>query len=415
MALDPWRTRPQPSWGTQAIGTMLDPEAVFLSQILGQTSSVDAARAAAAGDTRRRILDAFASAPKALNAGPSYIPSSGTVFEAGPVGSTGAAAATRAASTAAGGSSPFLPVLASQTAGAAETAGAAIAGTAARESALRQLLNPAAWTAGNRATGRFAWASYGPNAVPNAAGNIGKLSAGTLGRAGTLAAGGQVAGSLLEKVWNDPNSSADNAVATALKGAGLGAAAGSLLGPLGTAVGGGLGAIGGALWGGLRGGHQAKDFAKAATAGSKKLNELSDQLGLSSDGKTELLRQYQIASVLASESDNPIATQKAVVSNLLGALPTIMEEDKANRERMARSVALSNLLQPYLAQIDQSAQIQQQAYGRLAEQASDPTLRSLYELRGSYAAQRNASNLAGLVTQAEQSPYPMSLAQQAAG
>ena len=61
MALDvPIRLR-TPSYGQSAVGQVLDPQTVLMQQILGQTASVDAARAAdrksqiGSGDRSERI------------------------------------------------------------------------------------------------------------------------------------------------------------------------------------------------------------------------------------------------------------------------------------------------------------------------------------------------------------------------
>lgn len=414
MALeDPWRLRTQPTWGRAAAGTVLNPDEILMQQILGQSSSVDAARAAAAGDTRRRIIEALNAQPKALGPGPSYIPSSGAVIEAGPIGSTGVAA--QAAQAAPAAASRNLPVLyqGPTTVAAAESAAAP---AAARASMMGQLFNKGAWTAGERATGRMGWLSYGPNAAAAEGAAVSRFAPGTLGRAGLYGLAGQVAGGALEKVWNDPNSSKDNAAVTALKGAGIGAGIGTLVLPgVGTAVGGALGGIGGAIWGGLRGGHQDKDFAKASTSGLKKLNGLMDQLGLTDDSKDELRRQYQVQSVLAAQSEKPVDAQKAIIGQLMTVLPGIADQEastkRAAKDALAMQATISQFMQPYIGNLYESADLEQAYYQKAADSASTPALRDALALRGQQSM-TNANRLAGAWQSASQSAPLVAIQQQ---
>lgn len=391
MALDvPIRLR-TPSYGQSAVGQVLDPQTVLMQQILGQTASVDAARAAAAGDTRRRIIEALNAQPKALGPGPSYIPSSGVPFEAGPVGSTGLAAEAAAPATV----------------NAASTA--LEAAPAARANMLSQLFNKGAWTAGERATGKMGWLSYGPNATAAEGATIGHFAPGTLGRAGAYGLAGQVAGNALEKVWNDPNSSADNAAATALKMAGLGAGIGSMIAPgIGTAIGGGAGALGGAVWGALRGGHQDKDLAKAQTKGLTKLNDLMDQLGLTDDSKNELRRQYHVQSVVAGQSEKPVDAQKAIAAQLTALLPQIADQEastkRAAQDALAMQSTIAQFMQPYLGNLYESANLEQAYYQKAADSASTPALRDALALRGQASLTNAARSAAAWGSAAQTAP-----------
>lgn len=391
MALDvPIRLR-TPSYGQSAVGQVLDPQTVLMQQILGQTASVDAARAAAAGDTRRRIIEALNAQPKAPGPGPSYIPSSGVPFEAGPVGSTAVAAEAAAPATV----------------NAASTA--LEAAPAARASMLGQLFNKEAWTAGERATGKFKALSYGPNVTAAEGAAVSRLAPGTLGRAGAYGLAGQVAGGALEKVWNDPNSSADNAAATALKMAGLGAGIGSMIAPgIGTAIGGGVGALGGAVWGALRGGHQDKDLAKAQTKGLTKLNDLMDQLGLTDDSKNELRRQYHVQSVVAGQSEKPVDAQKAIAAQLTALLPQIADQEastkRAAQDALAMQSTIAQFMQPYLGNLYESANLEQAYYQKAADSASTPALRDALALRGQASLTNAARSAAAWGSAAQTAP-----------
>lgn len=406
MALDvPIRLR-TPSYGQSAVGQVLDPQTVLMQQILGQTASVDAARAAAAGDTRRRIIEALNAQPKALGPGPSYIPSSGVPFEAGPVGSTGLAAEAAAPAAAA---SRNLPVLYQGPATVNVATTALEAAPAARASMLGQLFNKSAWTAGERATGKMGWLSYGPNAAAAEGAAVSRLAPGTLGRAGAYGLAGQVAGGALEKVWNDPNSSADNAAATALKMAGLGAGIGSMIAPgIGTAIGGGVGALGGAVWGALRGGHQDKDLAKAQSKGLTKLNDLMDQLGLTDDSKNELRRQYHVQSVVAGQSEKPVDAQKAIAAQLTALLPQIADQEastkRAAQDALAMQSTIAQFMQPYLGNLYESANLEQAYYQKAADSASTPALRDALALRGQASLTNAARSAAAWGSAAQTAP-----------
>ena len=400
----PFRLREQPMWGRSAVGQVLNPDELIMQQILGQTASVDAARAAAQGDTRRRILEALSAQPKALGPGPSYIPSSGVPFEAGPVGSTGVAAPAAAAAV----PSSNLPVLYQGPATVAVDAIETAAPAAARSSLFGQLFNKGAWTAGERATGRLGWLSYGPNATAAEGAAIGRFAPGTLGRAGLYGLAGQIAANVSQKAWNDPNSGADNALATGLAGAGLGAGVGSIVPGVGTAIGAAIGGAGGAIYGALRAGHRDKDYAKAQTQGSTKLNELMGQLGLAADTQTELRQQYAIQSVLAKQSEDPVAAQKAIMSQMMTVLPQVAQQEastkKAAQEAIATQAVIAKFMAPYLENVKTNADIEGGYYQKAADAAATPELRNALALRGQLARSSGAQSAAAWASAAQTAP-----------
>lgn len=372
--------------------------------------AAEAARAAAFADAdtnfmlRQRAMAGLQNAQPALGAGPQRLalPAAGqTTLGTGsgsalaeqlalPAGSPGGALVRAGA-----------PVTAPSTLGPATAAAADSAGaSAARASMFGQLFNGSAWKAGQRATGRAAWMSYGPNAVANEAGVIGRFAPGTVGRGGAYALAGQIAANLSQKAWNDPNSGADNALATGLAGAGLGAGVGSMILPgFGTAIGGALGGAGGAIYGALRAGHQDKDYANAQKQGTKKLNELMGQLNLTSGTQDQLRQQYAIQSVLARQSDNPVEAQKQILAQLTAQLPQVATQEasvrSAAKDALATQSVIAQFMQPYLDKVTANADLEAGMYQEAASSAPSQALRDALALRAQTARSGAARSVAG--------------------
>lgn len=180
-------------------------------------------------------------------------------------------------------------------------------------------------------------------------------SMGPMMRFGLPAAAGIGASQISSALWDDPNSSADEALNGALTGAGVGAGIGGTVGSvvpgLGTAVGMGLGALGGGLVGGAIGLFGEKNTGTKAVqdeygAQLEKLDAKLDQFDISPAARESLYLQLSFG-MTGLESKDQV---KALFGQVSAAAPALIEQDRLERERRSRSAALQAAVMPLLEQ-----------------------------------------------------------------
>lgn len=312
-----------------------------------------------------------------------------------------AATAGPLAAPAAGGAGSFIgPVQASQLAGQAAGGGGAISPEALSvlNSTLSKGVGPLAPYA---RTGKFAGAGNFLAKTPfnkNAAGLAeqalaggeapgmfsagGALGAGSIGRAGLYGLGGQLAGSALHAVWNDPNSGWDNAASDALKWGGAGAGIGSMIAPgIGTAIGGGLGVLAGGVAGllGSRG-EGDKAVASALKSNTDKISTLLDTYGASDELKKQALLQLQLGSMNATSKSQIDEASKAITAQLGPMIAQDLTTQESKRKRDATVAAaqawITPMMQQQLTQSNFYAKNMSDAMGASAKYINDPALRA---------------------------------------
>lgn len=255
-------------------------------------------------------------------------------------------------------------------------------------------------------------AAAAPAAAPAAAGGmrgiLAQVGQGVGGRgmglrtAGVLGIGGQLAGGLAQGMWNDPESSADNALASGLRWAGTGAALGSLAGPWGAAIGG----VGGGILGAFKGiadsrNEGSKAVASELTRQQAKIAELMTQLGSSPDLREDALAQLQM-SVLAGDvtsKDQVRAIADGIRASLPQALQADREQQQQQRMMQANQAAVQAWMGPLLQQSVDKSQFYADQFAQAglsaANEISDPALRlSQQQMARSYSAEQAAANAA---------------------
>lgn len=271
-----------------------------------------------------------------------------------------------------------------------------------------------AGAAGNTATktGRIAgMLSWNPSAARAAAqaGEAyipgGALAPGSLGRAGLYGLGGYMGANLLHGIVGERNGTWDDAAEGALKGGGIGAGIGSMILPgVGTAVGGALGGIGGAVWGGLTGNDspskERDDYlaSQVDPSNDKSLISLMSKYGLSTDAQHSLLMQLEIIGPTLGSRDEA----KALVQQVMGNLPALIEQDKAQQVQASRAAAMQAYLLPMMQQSQQQSDrfIQDQAT-RMNEAASrmSPSVADIYRQHAADLVGSNTRSYQAQLTQ----------------
>lgn len=235
----------------------------------------------------------------------------------------------------------------------------------------------------------------------SAAGRAGGWRAsGSLGRAGLYGMGGYLGANLLHGIVGEKDGTWDDAAEGALKGAGVGAGIGSMILPgIGTGIGAGLGAIGGGLWGAVTGddspGKQRDDYLRSQLDPSddKSLLSLMGKYGLSMDAQHQLLMQLEIVGPTLGSKDEA----KALVQQVMGSLPQLIEEDKAQQAQASRVAAMQAYLLPMMQQSQQQTeQFMQQQATLMNDSASrmSPSVANIYR--------QHAADLVGSNTRAYQ-------------
>lgn len=237
----------------------------------------------------------------------------------------------------------------------------------------------AATTKAGRIGGLLSWnptlasrtAALGEGAAPLA---TGALAPGSLGRAGAYGLGGYLGANVLHGIVGERNGTWDDAAEGALKGGGIGAGIGSMIAPgPGTVIGGVLGGIGGAIWGGITGNdspqkERDKYLAQQTDPSNEKsLVSLMGKYGLSTDAQHQLLLQIEaIGPTLGSRDE-----AKALVQQVMGNLPTLIEQDKVQQAQASRAAAMQAYLLPMMRDSqNQTTQFMQQQATLMNDAAS---------------------------------------------
>jgi len=233
----------------------------------------------------------------------------------------------------------------------------------------------------------------------------GALAPGSLGRAGAYGAAGYIGANLLHGVVGERNGTWDDAAEGALKGGGIGAGIGSMIFPgPGTAIGGGLGALAGGLWGGLTGNDspskERDDYlaSQVDPSNDKSLISLMSKYGLSTDAQHSLLMQLEIIGPTLGSRDEA----KALVQQVMGNLPTLIEQDKAQQVQASRAAAMQAYLLPMMRESQATSDrfIQDQAT-RMNEAASrmSPSVADIYRQHAADLVSSNTRSYQAQLTQ----------------
>jgi hypothetical protein len=223
-----------------------------------------------------------------------------------------------------------------------------------------------------------------------------------LSRIGGGATAGFIGSGISRALWDDPESSGDDALAGALAwggtGAGIGAALGSPLFGIGAAPGALIGGGIGAALGGIKGWFDGKDDSptKAVEDFDGRLDELFTTYGVGANVEN-VIRQRVAAGTAFAETPEEI---KQVYAAAIQDLPLLMEqaqmEDQANARYAAIQAAIMPLMEEQNALAKQSTQ---QAQGFLNQAASvqrDPQVADMLRAQSEQlmAQQMNYSNAA---------------------
>lgn len=227
------------------------------------------------------------------------------------------------------------------------------------------------------------------------------LAKGSLGRAGLMGMGGQLAGGAIDSAFGDPNESWDNMLASGARWGGAGAALGSMVAPgIGTAIGGAAGLGIGAIKG-LVDSRNEGDNAVASELGKQqsKITELLSQLGSSPDLREQALFQLQMDTSGAGTKDQVRDAAKALQAMLPDAIMADRQQQEQKRMQQANQAAAQAWMGPMLQQqVDRSqfyADQFAQAGRSAASHITDPALQaSQMAMASGISAEQAAMNAA---------------------
>lgn len=244
------------------------------------------------------------------------------------------------------------------------------------------------------------------------------FAAGTLGRGGLYALGGQVAGGIFDRAVGERDGTWDDAAGSALRWGGAGAGIGSMIAPgIGTVIGGAAGlAIGGAkgyLTGQDSEPTQARDYLHSELDPGNKDGLIAkfDKYGITGDTRNNLLMQIDLIGGQIGTK----AEAKQLVTQIVSGIPDIVTQQQQTVAARAHSAAIQSYLQPMieqqLAQYNQSNQQASDLAASAGAQIRDPALAAIYK---THAAQMlTAGNSAGLGYLQQMAVAPQLYGQQA--
>lgn len=258
------------------------------------------------------------------------------------------------------------------------TSNAAASGAAAA-SGVAPIAGEAASVAGAAAP----WFSWGTGGRAVALGGAkGAMRASGLGFAG-LTAGGMVDSMNL----GGENSDLDRGASAALKGAGIGAAAGSVIPVLGTGVGAAIGGlIGGAYGLGKKPKNKVAEFDKELANQTNTLGQIAQAYGLDAATQQELMKSFmadaQVAKITGGKKPDKslLAQQVAAYTSQIPAIQAQKAQmSQAGYDGMAMGRAIQSYIDPYMAKAAQTQQVSADYYQGLADKyASQPGIGSGY-------------------------------------
>lgn len=258
-----------------------------------------------------------------------------------------------------------------------------------------------ATTAGNGLTGWKALLAKTPSPLVEGSAAATPFAAGTVGRGGLYALGGQVAGGIFDRAVGERDGTWDDAAGSALRWGGAGAGIGSMIAPgIGTAIGGAAGLAIGGVKGYLTGQDseptQARDYlhSQLDPSNTDGLIAKFDKYGITGDTRNNLLMQIDLIGAQMGTKDEA----KALVTQIVSGIPDIVTQQQQTAATQARSAAIQSYLQPMieqqLANYNQSNQQSANLASSAAGKITDPALADIYR---SHAQQMlTAGNSAGL-------------------
>jgi hypothetical protein len=224
----------------------------------------------------------------------------------------------------------------------------------------------------------------------------GNLSGGLKGGIG--AAAGILAPMAIRAAWDDPNSSWDDATASAAGWGATGAGIGSMILPgWGTAIGG----IGGGLIGGIKGYFDAENAGpgtpeEALAANTEMLDQTLNQLGVGGNVRQQLYEQIQVAATFAQSPEEVDAIFQQAGQLLPSLIAQARQEDEANARYAAIQAAILPLMKQQNTAAQQSSQMAQGYLNQAASVQRDPQVAALLKAQGEQlmANQANYANAA---------------------
>lgn len=262
---------------------------------------------------------------------------------------------------------------------------------------LRSVAASGAGAAGGEVLGEVAgaaakapWYSWGAGAGEAGAGRL--LAVGGLGgamTAGGLAMGGLTAGGLIDSAnVGGENSNWDRGLSGAARGAGVGAAAGSVIPVLGTAV----GAIGGGAAGALinifgkKGKNKGDQFDSELQKQTATLQQIANAYGLDAATQSDLMKSFmtdaQVAKITGGKTpDKSLLAQQ--VASYASQIPAVVQQKKqlaqSGYDGLAMGRAIQDYINPIMAKSAQTQQVSADYYQGLADKyASSPGVGSGY-------------------------------------
>lgn len=249
--------------------------------------------------------------------------------------------------------------------------------------------------------------------IPQAASKWFKSPAGKAGwlKASAPAIAGQFIGGAVQGMdIGGEGSDVDRMLGTAIKGAGAGAAIGSVVPVLGTAAGAGLGAAGGAAWGYFTGDKTNKaDRIDAAYNGmTDVIRDLGQTYGISPSSMQNVMLQFDAAaSIMKQQGDE--AGLKALVDNMETTLPSMLmqtriqeeTERKQNERVMQLQSQFSGMFSGILGRQAQNSEV---AYSQALHAAdslakSNPQLADLVRMNAGYSRTSDDALMAAYAAQ----------------
>lgn len=199
------------------------------------------------------------------------------------------------------------------------------------------------------------WATWGLGAGEEGAGRalaVGGLK-GALG-AGSMAIAGLTAGGLADSMnVGGENSNWDRGLSGGLRGAGIGAAAGSVIPVIGTALGAGIGGAAGAAINifGPKGKSKPDQFDSELAKQTNTLAQIANAYGLDPATQAELMKSFQTDAQVAKITGGK-APDKAILAQQVAAyasqIPTVQKQKAQLSQNGYDGIAMGNAIRSYI-------------------------------------------------------------------